>query len=98
MEILRTPDECFDNLEDYPFEPNYIDIDHFGHNLRMHYLDENSESEEVVLLMHGEPTWSYLYRKIIPTLVAAGKRVIACLLYTSPSPRDRTRSRMPSSA
>ena len=77
MEILRTPDECFDNLEDYPFEPNYIDIDHFGHNLRMHYLDENSESEEVVLLMHGEPTWSYLYRKIIPTLVTAGKRVIA---------------------
>ena len=77
MEILRTPDECFDNLEDYPFEPNYIDIDHFGQNLRMHYLDENSESEEVVLLMHGEPTWSYLYRKIIPTLVTAGKRVIA---------------------
>ena len=74
MEILRTPDECFDNLEDYPFEPNYIDIEHDDQTLRMHYLDENSESKEVVLLMHGEPTWSYLYRN--------------CLLYTSPSPRD----------
>ena len=77
MEILRTPDECFDNLEDYPFEPNYIDIEHDDQTLRMHYLDENSESKEVVLLMHGEPTWSYLYRKIIPILVSNGKRVIA---------------------
>ena len=77
MKILRTPDECFDNLEDYPFEPNYIDIKHDDQTLRMHYLDENSESEEVVLLMHGEPTWSYLYRKIIPILVSNGKRVIA---------------------
>ena len=77
MKILRTPDECFDNLEDYPFEPNYIDIGHDDQILRMHYLDENSESEEIVLLMHGEPTWSYLYRKIIPILVSNGKRVIA---------------------
>jgi len=77
MKILRTPDECFDNLEDFPFEPNYIDIEHNNHILRMHYLDENSESEEIVLLMHGEPTWSYLYRKIIPILVSNGKRVIA---------------------
>jgi haloalkane dehalogenase len=77
MKILRTPDECFNNLDDYPFEPNYIDIEHNNHTLRMHYLDENSESEEIVLLMHGEPTWSYLYRKIIPILVSNGKRVIA---------------------
>ena len=77
MKILRTPDECFDNLEDYPFEPNYIDIEHDDQTLRMHFLDENSESEEIVLLMHGEPTWSYLYRKIIPILVSNGKRVIA---------------------
>ena len=77
MKILRTPDECFNNLEDYSFEPNYIDIEHNHQTLRMHYLDENSESEEVVLLMHGEPTWSYLYRKIIPILVSNGKRVIA---------------------
>ena len=77
MKILRTPDECFNNLEDYPFEPNYIDIEHDDQTLRMHFLDENSESEEIVLLMHGEPTWSYLYRKIIPILVSNGKRVIA---------------------
>ena len=77
MKILRTPDECFDSLEDYPFEPNYIDIEHDDQTLRMHFLDENSESEEIVLLMHGEPTWSYLYRKIIPILVSNGKRVIA---------------------
>ena len=77
MKILRTPDECFDNLEDYPFEPNYIDIEHNDQTLRMHFLDENSESDEIVLLMHGEPTWSYLYRKIIPILVSNGKRVIA---------------------
>ena len=77
MEILRTPDECFDNLEDYPFEPNYIDIENNDQTLRMHFLDENSESEEIVLLMHGEPTWSYLYRKIIPILASNGKRVIA---------------------
>ena len=51
MKILRTPDECFDNLEDYPFEPNYIDIEHNDQTLRMHFLDENSESEEIVLLM-----------------------------------------------
>jgi haloalkane dehalogenase len=73
MEILRTPDECFSNLKDYPFAPNYIQID----ELRMHYLDEGSPSGNVILLMHGEPTWSYLYRKIIPLLSREGYRVIA---------------------
>ena len=57
MKILRTPDECFDNLEDYPFEPNYIDLEHDDQTLRMHFLDENPESEEIVLLcmvsLHG---------------------------------------------
>ena len=77
MKILRTPEKCFLNLIDYPFASNYIDIDHDDQTLRMHYLDENSASEEVVLLMHGEPTWSYLYRKIIPILAFNGKRVIA---------------------
>ena len=67
MEILRTPDECFDNLEDYPFEPNYIDLEHHGKTLRMHYLDENSESEEIVLLMHGEPTWLSIIHISEPT-------------------------------
>ena len=73
MQILRTPDECFSNLKDYNFTPNYVQID----NLRMHYLDEGTPSGEVILLMHGEPTWSYLYRKIIPILSREGYRVIA---------------------
>jgi haloalkane dehalogenase len=73
MEILRTPDECFSNLKDYPFTPNYVQID----DLRMHYLDEGSPSGKVILLMHGEPTWSYLYRKIIPILSREGYRIIA---------------------
>jgi haloalkane dehalogenase len=73
MEILRTPDECFSNLKDYPFAPNFIQID----DLRMHYLDEGSPSGKIILLMHGEPTWSYLYRKIIPILSREGYRIIA---------------------
>ena len=73
MQILRTPNECFSNLKDYNFTPNYVQID----NLRMHYLDEGTPSGEVILLMHGEPTWSYLYRKIIPILSREGYRVIA---------------------
>ncbi len=73
MQILRTPDNCFSNLKDYNFIPNYVQID----DLRMHYLDEGIPSGKVILLMHGEPTWSYLYRKIIPILSKAGYRVIA---------------------
>ncbi len=73
MQILRTPDECFSNLKDYNFTPNYVQIN----NLRMHYLDEGTPSGGVILLMHGEPTWSYLYRKIIPILSREGYRVIA---------------------
>lgn len=71
--VLRTPDECFANLPDYPFAPNYLDIDH----VRMHYLDEGPRQGDVVLLLHGEPSWSFLYRKMIPLLVSAGCRVIA---------------------
>lgn len=77
MTILRTPESRFENLKDFNFQPNYFEFDHNGENLRMHYLDENSESNEVVLLLHGEPTWCYLYRHIIPILTRAGKRVIA---------------------
>jgi haloalkane dehalogenase len=73
MKILRTPDECFSSLKDYPFSPNYVMID----DLRLHYVDEGNPSGKVILLMHGEPTWSYLYRKIIPILVEQGYRVIA---------------------
>jgi haloalkane dehalogenase len=73
MPILRTPDKCFSTLKDYPFAPNYVMID----DLRMHYVDEGNSSGKVILLMHGEPTWSYLYRNIIPVLASQGYRVIA---------------------
>ena len=70
--ILRTPDQRFENLEDYPFEPHYLQIGKY----RVHYLDEGPPTANPVLLLHGEPTWSYLYRKMIPILTAAGHRVI----------------------
>ena len=73
MEILRTPDERFANLPGYPFAPNYVEVD----GLRIHYVDEGPRSVDPVLLLHGEPSWSYLYRKMIPILAGAGHRVIA---------------------
>jgi haloalkane dehalogenase len=73
MEILRTPDERFANLPGYSFRPNYADAG----GLRVHYLDEGPSSAAPVLLMHGEPSWSYLYRKMIPVLTGAGQRVVA---------------------
>jgi haloalkane dehalogenase len=82
MEVLRTPDERFADLPGYPFAPHYVDVsdqdaDHPGGTLRVHYLDEGPADGAVVLCMHGEPSWSYLYRKMIPLLVDAGHRVIA---------------------
>ena len=71
--ILRTPDHHFENLPDYPFTPNYVTID----GLRMHYVDEGPRDGAVVLLLHGEPSWSYLYRHMIPILSEAGFRVVA---------------------
>jgi haloalkane dehalogenase len=71
VEVYRTPDERFADLPDYDFEPRYTEVD----GLRLHYLDEG-EGDPIVCF-HGEPTWSYLYRKMIPPLVAAGHRVIA---------------------
>jgi len=77
MQTLRTPDERFDGLDGYPFEPHYADIaDGDGRTLRVHYLDEGPADAAPVLLLHGEPSWSYLYRHMIPPLVAAGHRVI----------------------
>ena len=73
MEILRTPDDRFANLPDYPFTPHYIEVE----GVRIHYLDEGPADAAPVLLMHGEPSWSFLYRKMIPPLTAAGHRVIA---------------------
>ena len=73
MDILRTPNECFANLPGYPFEPHYVEVD----GLRIHYLAEGPANADPVLLMHGEPSWSYLYRKMIPLIAAAGHRAIA---------------------
>jgi len=78
MQTLRTPDDRFDNLSGYPFEPHYAEIDDLdGGTLRVHHLDEGPADAAPVLLMHGEPSWSYLYRHMVPLLVAAGHRVIA---------------------
>lgn len=72
IEVLRTPEDCFDQIHDYPFQANYCEIE----GIRMHYLDENPDKNEVVVLLHGEPTWSYLYRKLIPELTKQGYRVV----------------------
>ncbi len=78
MQFLRTDETRFDNLPDYDFKPNYVEVDDTeGGRLRVHYLDEGPSAGEVVLLMHGEPSWSYLYRHMIPPLASAGYRVIA---------------------
>lgn len=74
IEAKRTPDERFDNLPDYPFSPNYKVL---SGDLRIHYIDENPDSENVVLMLHGEPSWSFLYRKMIPVFSKKGYRVIA---------------------
>jgi len=78
METLRTPDERFAGLADFDFAPHYAEIDDGdGGQLRVHYLDEGPPAGPVVLLLHGEPSWSYLYRHMIPVLVARGHRCIA---------------------
>ncbi|MCW2757772.1 MAG: Haloalkane dehalogenase [Nocardioidaceae bacterium] len=75
---LRTPDERFADLPDFPFAPHYAEVPGpNGEALRMHYLDEGPADAPVVLLLHGEPSWSYLYRRMIPVLVAAGLRCVA---------------------
>lgn len=78
MQVLRTPDARFAGLPDFPFTPHYFEIPTAsGPSLRMHYLDEGPRDAAPVLLLHGEPSWSYLYRHIIPSLVARGHRVLA---------------------
>ena len=73
ISFVRTPEERFANLVDFPYEPNYVEID----GLRMAYIDEGPRDGAVILCLHGEPSWSYLYRFMIPKFVAAGFRVIA---------------------
>lgn len=70
--VFRTPDERFENLPGYDFEPHYVETNGY----RMHYLDEGPPDGQVILLLHGEPTWSYLYRKMIPILAEAGHRCV----------------------
>jgi haloalkane dehalogenase len=71
--ILRTPDSCFSAVPDFPYAPRYTEVG----GLRIAHVDEGPRDAAPVLLMHGEPTWSFLYRKMIPPLVAAGHRVVA---------------------
>lgn len=71
--FVRTPEHRFERLPNYSFEPNYVSVD----GLRMHYVDEGEPSADPILMLHGEPTWSYLYRHMIPVCTAAGHRVIA---------------------
>lgn len=76
--VLRTPDERFATLPAYPFAPRYLDALQGFEGLRMHYLDEGpTDTDTTVLCLHGQPTWSYLYRKMLPVFVAAGQRVVA---------------------
>ena len=79
MDILRTPDGRFENLPGWSFPPHYATITDAatGQDLRMAYVDEGPRGGPVVLLLHGEPSWSYLYRHIIPPLAASGHRVVA---------------------
>jgi haloalkane dehalogenase len=94
MERVRTPEERFVNLPDFPFEARYADVKDptGGADLRMAFYDEGPADADVVLLMHGEPSWSYLYRFMIPVLVAAGHRVVVADLIgfgQSDKPSDR---------
>lgn len=78
MQTVRTPDDRFENLPDFSFAPNYSQVpDGEGGSLRIHHLDEGPADGELILCLHGQPTWSFLYRKMIPVFVEAGFRVIA---------------------
>jgi haloalkane dehalogenase len=78
MRVLRTPDSRFENLEGYPFVANYLEVKASDTPpLRMHFLDEGPADGPPIVLLHGEPTWSYLYRTMIPPLTEAGNRVLA---------------------
>ena len=74
MDAYRTPDERFADLPDYPFEPRYATV---GDGLRLHYVDEGPRDGPCVLMLHGEPSWSYLYRHMIPVFAAGGCRAVA---------------------
>lgn len=78
MKILRTPDSRFADLPDFPFEPRYVEIPSGeGGTLRIHHVDEGPREGEVVLMLHGEPSWCFLYRKVIRVVAEAGLRAVA---------------------
>ena len=78
MKVLRTPDKCFEKIKDYPFSPVYTNISaQDGTEIRIHHIDEGPKEGPILLAMHGQPVWSYLYSKMIPILNDAGVRVIA---------------------
>ncbi|SRR6266540_2454404 len=81
MHALRTPDDRFDGLPGYPWEPRYVDVDAgdgSGDRLRVHYIEDGpGDAVDTVLMLHGEPSWSFLYRKMVPPLAAAGHRCVA---------------------
>src|SRR5581483_6493056 len=74
MRVLRTPEECFGEVPGFPYVPRFADV---GDGLRMAYVVDGPDGGEPVLLLHGEPSWSFLYRKVMPVLAAAGLRAIA---------------------
>ncbi len=78
MQILRTPDDRFDNLPDYPFKANYLTINDRADDtaIRIHYVDEGDPAAQAVLMLHGEPSWSFLYRKMVAPFVDSGYRVL----------------------
>lgn len=76
-EVLRTPNERFENLPEYDFAPNFTDVPWGGATVRMHYVDEGPRDGDVIVLLHGQPSWSFLYRNLISALAARGYRVIA---------------------
>lgn len=78
IKVLRTPDERFDNLPGYPFAPNYVEVEARGvPAVRMHYVDAGPAGGPVVVLLHGQPTWSFMYRNVVRVLADSGMRVIA---------------------
>jgi pimeloyl-ACP methyl ester carboxylesterase len=88
IEALRTPEERFENLPGYAFRPHYLE---HANGLRMHYLDEGRHAGKTFLCLHGQPTWSYLYRRMIPVFTAAGHRAVAPDLFgfgKSDKPRE----------
>ena len=94
MELLRTPDDRFDDLPGWDFEPRYVEVPAAPpgtDRLRMHHVDEGDPAGPIVLLLHGEPSWSYLYRHMIPVLTDAGLRAVAIDLPASGGRTSRRR-------